>query len=659
MIRSVRGSIQRIINPFLMVLLLLAGSCLIPAAGAQAGLPASSPALLQRTAAGHVLGFQPDSLSVAAGDHVYRVEFAGASQVTPVSGFAFPVTNDRPLRLDRVSYPGLWPGISLFYDRAAGGIVRSTYLLEPGAEPENIRLRYNEPVHLEPGGSLRIEYATGLMSESAPVAWQDIDGHRVPVTVAFRIADNPTAGPEVSFSLGRYNPAYPLTIDPVLQWNTFLGGTGDDYSIGMALDADGNIYVTGESGSPWASPDPVASFTAGGSEAFVAKLDINGILQWYTFLGGSGYDYGADLALDGSGNIYVTGRSSFTWGEEPNRPFTPDDVGGEGDDAFAAKLNTNGELQWNTFLGGAGSDFGGALAIRGGIVYVAGTSANSWQGTSPPVTDHGGGDNDAFAASLDSSGVLQWNTFMGGAGDDWAYGLALDGDGNVIVVGDCSAAWGDNPKLPYSGNYDVFAAKLNSSGGLEWHTFLGGTSHDFGTSVAVDAAGNIYVGADSFAEWGTPVNPFAGNTDTSDSFVAKLNTDGVLQWHSFVGGPGYEANYGLTLDGDGNVYIAGESSEPWGNPLINFAGGMSDGFIAKLDGNGVLQSHTFLGGPGLDYAGAVAVDDDGMVYLAGGGTAPWGSPVRPFSGGFDGYVAKLHLYKFPWAMFLPALNQQQ
>jgi len=87
--------------------------------------------------------------------------------------------------------------------------------------------------------------------------------------------------------------------------------------------------------------------------------------------------------------------------------------------------------------------------------------------------------------------------------------------------------------------------------------------------------------------------------------------------------------------------------------------GESDGFVAKLNSNGELQSHTFLGGPGLDYAGAVAVDDDGMVYLAGDGTAPWGRPVRPFSGGFDGYVAKLHLYKFPWAMFLPALNQQQ
>jgi len=333
-----------------MVLLLLAGVWVIPVSSAQAGLPDGPHGLLQRTAAGHVLGFQPDSLAVVGGNHAYRVEFAGASPVAPVADASASAPGESE-GLGRVSYPGLWPGITLFYDRTGDGIVRSTYLLEPGADAEHIRLRYNGPVHLEPDGSLRIAYATGLMRESAPVAWQDIDGRRIPVAVAFRLADNPAARPEVGFSLGSYNPAHPLTIDPVLQWNTFLGGTGNDYSFGMALDADGNIYVTGESGSPWPSPDPVASFTAGESEAFVAKLDINGMLQWYTFLGGSGNDYGADLALDGSGNIYVTGRSSFTWGEEPNRPFTPDDVEDKGDDAFVAKLNTNGELQWNTFFG--------------------------------------------------------------------------------------------------------------------------------------------------------------------------------------------------------------------------------------------------------------------------------------------------------------------
>lgn len=128
------------------------------------------------------------------------------------------------LPLGRVDYPELWPGISLSYEAVSGGIVRSSYVLEPGADVSLIRLHYNTSVEIESGGRLRIGYESGWMNESAPVAWQEIGGKRIPVTVSFSLYNSSIKTSTVGFSLGKYNPAYPLMIDPILSWNTFMGG---------------------------------------------------------------------------------------------------------------------------------------------------------------------------------------------------------------------------------------------------------------------------------------------------------------------------------------------------------------------------------------------------------------------------------------------------
>ncbi|MFA7455738.1 MAG: SBBP repeat-containing protein [Desulfobulbaceae bacterium] len=672
MTRSDWGRIRlRSINSLLMMLLLLAGVWLIPASPAQAGLPDAPPDLLQRTTAGHVLGFQPDSLAVVGGNHAYRVEFAGAAPVAPVAD-ASASAQGKSGSLGRVSYPGLWPGITLFYDKTNGGILRSTYLLQPGADPAHIRLRYNAPVHLEPDGSLRIEYATGLMRESAPAAWQDIDGRRVPVAVAFRLAENPTAGPEVGFSLGAYNPAHPLTIDPVLQWNTFLGGSGNDTATAIALDGNGNVYLTGISSVSWGST-PKRHFTEGEtgeeSDAYAARLNGTGELMWHTFLGGTGDDVGTGIAVDAAGNVYVTGISNATWGNNPLNEFITEVPAT--DDVFAAKLASDGTLEWNTFMGSTGDDRGFAVTVKGNAVYVAGGSANTW-GETLTVDQHGGGLPDGFVARLNSAdGALQWNTFTGaacppgGCADSdqcAAYAIAVDKNDNVVVVGDSTVPfnWGSSdPIRDHSGNFDVFAVKLGNNGNRGWHTFLGGPDIDhsfgalaFGSSVAVDDSGNIYVGGDSSAGWGSPLRAHAGSDDV---FAAKLNDGGNIVWHTFLGGPGIDWNSGVAMDDSGNLYVTGISSAAWGSPLNNFIGEV-DGFVAKLDNSGILQKNTFVGGAGEDFSNAVAVAEEDFVHLAGNSTAAWGNPIRPHQGGLDAFVAKLHLYKFPWTMFLPSIT---
>jgi hypothetical protein len=278
------------------------------------------------------------------------------------------------------------------------------------------------------------------------------------------------------------------------------------------MDGSSNVYVAGFSTATWGSP--VRAYTAG-EDAFAARLDSSGELTWNTFLGGSEFDYGSAVVVDGSGNVYVAGFSAATWGAPVRAHYS-----GVNDDAFAARLDGSGELIWNTFLGGSGTDDGLDIAVDGsGNVYVTGVSNAAW---GSPVRAYTA-EEDAFAARLDSDGELTWNTFLGGSGGyydygDYGYDIAVDGSGNVYVAGSSAAAWG-SPARAYTAGRDTFAARLNSGGGLTWNTFLGGSGGDYGFAGAVDGSGNVYVTGDSNAAWGSPMR---GYTAGEDACVVKL-----------------------------------------------------------------------------------------------------------------------------------------
>ena len=435
--------------------------------------------------------------------------------------------------------------------------MQSLYRLEPGADAGQIRLRYNAPPEIEAGGSLRIEYETGYLHESAPIAWQDIGDHRVPVEVSYRLLDTPSSDAVVGFALGRHDPAYPVTIDPVLEWNTFLGSIADDVAgWSIAVAENGDVYVTGTSSGSWGSP--VRPYTDS-TDAFVAKLNSDGVLQWNTFLGCPYGDHVWGMALDDGGGVYVTGSSWITWGS-PVNPHA-----GSYYDVFVAKLNSDGVLQWNTFMGCLGQDFGGGIGLDGsGNIYVGGWSPET---LGSPVNAHAGY-IDTFVAKLNSNGVRQWNTFLGSPLDDFGGALAVDDSGNAYVSGESPASWG-SPVAPYAGGQDVFAAKLNSNGVLQWNTFLGSSAGDHGGLVTVDGSGGVYITGVSSASWGSPVAPYA---EAEDVFAAALSSNGVLQWNTFLGSSDSDLGGAITVDDSGAVYVSGVSADTWGSPVSPHSG---------------------------------------------------------------------------------------
>jgi hypothetical protein len=604
---------------FLVVFTLLGMT--LPVQSAFAG-PAESAApaeLLQFSSGGHALGFAADGVYAAAGDHALHVAFMGANAVRPQSDS--PAGQDgNAAPLGRVVYENLWNGITLAYSSNEGSIYTTAYTLAPGADPAAIRLQYNAPLSVKADGTLSIVFSSGALTESAPIAWQNIGGERVPVEASFQVS-----GREVLFALGAYDRSCALTIDPALVWNTFLGGSSIDYGGYIAVDADGSVYVAGHGYASWGTP--VRAFT-GGNDAFVAKLNPSGTLVWNTFLGGSNGDEADGIAVDANRNVYVTGYSDATW-EVPVRAF----AGSR--DAFAAKLYSTGSLAWNSFLGESGDNRGMGIAVDGsGNVWVSGRSGATW---GSPEREYTGG-FDAFAAKLNSSGVLVWNTFLGGSGDDNGRGIAVGADGKVYVAGDSNSAWGDPVRAFTGTGLDVFVAKLASSGGLDWNTFLGGNGTDIGNGIAVDGSGNAYVTGYSPATWGSPLRAFTG---LNDVMVAKVNSSGALVWNTFLGGSDGDRGFAVTLDRGGNIYVAGDSSATWGSPLRAFAGG-HDAFAAKLRSSGALVSSAFLGGSDDDYGHGIAVDGSG-AYVAGYSDASWGSPLRAYSGSSDVFAARVTL----------------
>jgi len=237
-----------------------------------------SNTLMQFTSGGHVLGFDKGSVLVATGSHALKVEFVNGQQVMPVSegtkdnqdvevdqsdklaqggglGQGGIQRQSGATQLGKLTYKGVWENIDISYTSSPGGIAESTYYLnnttEKNANVENIRLKYNRALSLDQQGNLLFTFETGNMTESAPVAWQIINGEENPIEVEFTLYSEY----EVGFKLGKYTSGIPIVIDPVLTWNTFLGGSDIDSGYGVAVDSSGNVFITGYSSASWGDTD--------------------------------------------------------------------------------------------------------------------------------------------------------------------------------------------------------------------------------------------------------------------------------------------------------------------------------------------------------------------------------------------------------------------
>src|SRR5262245_46044046 len=415
---------------------------------------------------------------------------------------------------------------------------------------------------------------------------------------------------------------------------TYLGASRLETGNGIAIDTDGNIYITGSTSSlDFEVNNAAQGNNLGGADAFVVKISADGAeLSYSTYLGGSGADSGLSVAVDGSGAAYLTGSTAAA-NFGVNNPAQSANRGGS--DVFVAKINSNGSaVVYATYLGGSGLDQGQDIAVdQAGAAYLTGVTSSTDFNTRQPLQSNNRGGGDAFIAKLSAAGSdLVYSTYFGGGGNDAGNSIAIDGSGAAYITGITGSTNlpVQTPLQPANrGQEDAFIAKINASGSaVVYATYLGGARSDAGSAIAVDASGAAYVtGVTASTDFNIRNALQATNRGELDAFVAKISSDGsALSYSSYLGGTGSEFGNGIAVDGSGNAYVVGSTASTnfitSGAPFQNANRGGFDAFITKINPSGSAAVYsTYLGGADSDMASSVAVDAAGVVYLTGSTTS--------------------------------------
>ncbi len=583
----------------------------------------------------------------------------------------------------RVNYKQIYPGIDMTYYGNQRQL-EYDFVVAPGADSRQIALAFGGAKKVEveaASGELIITTSGGAqLRQHKPVMYQEAAGGRK--TIEGGYAKTGRKG-EIGFRIGAYDRTLPLIIDPTLVYSTYLGGSGGDGGVGIAVDAQGNAYITGVTDSTnFPTKNPLQATNGGGGgnrDAFVTKLNAAGdALVYSTYLGGSGDDVGSSIAVDAQGNAYITGYTSSTNFPTKN-PFQAT-IGGA-HDAFVTKLNATGDaLVYSTYLGGRDGDFGYGIAVdtQGNADITGYTTSTNFPTKNPFQATFGGGD--AFVTKLNAAGdALVYSTYIGGSGNDEGYGIAVDAQGNAYITGYTKSTNfpTKNPlQATFGGNQDAFVTKLNAAGdALLYSTYLGGGGDDYGYGIAVDAQGSAYITGNTTSTNFPTKNPFQptyggnsgggggfdGEFDTirGDAFVTKLNAAGdALVYSTYLGGSGDDGGVGIAVDTQGNAYITGYTTStnfPTKNPLQATNGGGyyfgTDAFVTKLNATGdALLYSTYLGGSGDEGGVGIAVDTQGNADITGyteSGNFPTKNPLQPTNGNGDAFIAKISFGAVP------------
>ncbi len=426
-----------------------------------------------------------------------------------------------------------------------------------------------------------------------------------------------------------------MTAPLVLSYSTFLGGNDYDAALDIEVDAAGNSYIVGVTRSANFPVINGYNSTHGSPEkydVFVTKLNAAGSLVFSTFLGGDDFEWGYDIALDDTGDIYITGHTYSN-----NFPVTPNayDITHDGQsDIYVTKLNATGNgLIFSTLIGGGSWEFTREIEVdaNGNSFLIGETRSEDFPTKNAYNSTHEGqGNYDIFVTKLNATGSgLVFSTFLGGVENDRGESLVLDNAGNTYIYG-----YSESANFPtknaynatHSGGSDIIVAKLNATGnGLEFSTFLGGSNRDegFGSNIALDNNDNIYItgytNSPNFPTYNAYNDTHGGDYDV---FLTKLNATGNgLVFSTFIGANDTEYGYSLVLDANNNIHIVGTTkspSFPTHNAFNDTFGGEEDIFLLTINttGNGLLSS-TFFGSNDSDYANAMVMDTNGDIYIAG------------------------------------------
>lgn len=560
----------------------------------------------------------------------------------------------------RLVYKELYPGIDLCV-YGNGGRLEYDFVVSPGANPERIGIDVvgGDGTTIDSRGNHVIRTADGRsLRQLKPVSYQRDGAERIVVPSRFESMGDQRFG----FRVAAYDRSRALVIDPVLDFSTYIGGSGFDRGEGIALDGQGNIYIAGRTLSTDFPSENALDGTAGGSfDAFVLKFNPSGsTLIYATYLAGSRLDVANGIAVDTAGNAYITGETS-------SDDFPRTRVLGTGvSNVFLVKLNPQGtNTVYSVLFGGGNIDKGYGVAVDdAGNAYVTGFTSSSNFPTQSAFQPNSGGAFDAFIAKFNPTGLFVYSTHLGGSDDEnlgasSSNGIAIVADdaGNAYVTGDTESA--DFPtksavQSTLGGNQDAFVAKLGPTGALIYSTYLGGNDNGLsfgerGFDIGVDSSGKAYVMGNTRSTDFPTQNALQGTLGgNQDYFVSVLNPQGTaLVYSTYLGGSASDASNtgGLAVDQCGNVHVGGttNSSDFALDDLSETGLFGTRAFLVKIEAGG--QKVLFSASIGNASTARVARGPDGAAYLTGHTVSNSFPAVNAYqaerAGDADAYVAKV------------------
>jgi len=569
----------------------------------------------------------------------------------------------------------LYPGIDLRY---YGNQRQLEYdlIVAPGGDPARIRLAFEgcDGVEIAANGDLVLERAGVQVIQHRPLAYQEIGGVRRVVDAAYAVASDRS----VSVRLGSYDRTAPLVIDPVLTYGSHTGGLSSSTSI--AVDANGSAFVAGSVSQSNAFQTVSAydsSIGHGDVDAFVQKLNATATAFIYsTYLGGSrSIDGAVGIAIDSTGNAYVTGTTTGT--DFPTSTTAYQRAPASGGGSWIAKLGPAGNtLVYGTYL--LNATVTGIAVDKDGNAIVSGSATPTFLATAGAFQTVSHSPSNAFVFKLNAGGSAPlYSTFLGGSGTDKANGIALDPAGNAYVAGSTTST--DFPtqgafRASYAGGArDAFVTKMNADGrSLAYSTYLGGSEEDYAMAIAVDSRGSAYV-TGATTSFNFPVlnafQPQKGGVNIQgaidNAFVTKLRPDGAaLVYSSFLGGnacigPGstgclisrpVDIGTSIAVDSQGNAYVGGQTQSITFPRLHSLNGPVADNgdaaFVTKVSKSGsailyssLLNVESGIGSP-QSFVKGLATDNAGSVYGTGN-IANFQATPGPFQSTTGAIVFKL------------------
>lgn len=517
----------------------------------------------------------------------------------------------------KVKYLDVYPGVDMIY-YGNDGQLEWDFIVSAGADPSiiSISIEGSDELLIDEQGNLVLITNNEEIKINKPFIYQEIDNIRKEVLGKYIIKNEN----QISIELGSYDSSRPLVIDPVISFSTYLGGNGDDYAESIAVDSSGNIYVTGGTSSTnFPTKNPIQSSNHGKNDAFVTKISSDGSnIIYSTYLGGSENDYGNDISVDSSGNVYITGET-FSRNFPTQSPMRPNLKGNS--DAFITKLNNDGSnIIYSTYLLGNKNSEGNGIAIDyDNNAYVTGAT-NDYFGPSIYHTK-------VFIIKINSTGTsFVYYNLLYGNGNDSGNDIDVDNSGYAYITGRTTST--DFPiKNPIQstlhGSSAAFVTKINADGtNWDYSTYLGGGISDTGNAITVDNTGNAYVTGLTDATDFPTKNPIqADNRGNEDAFVTKISTNGSLVYSTYLGGTMDDSGESIAVDSSGSIYVIGETLStnfPIKKPIQDINKGENDVFITKINaaGSSIIYS-TYIGGTDNDFGNSIAVDVNNNVYVAG------------------------------------------